>query len=152
MARLKLKPLAHYPFSTEIRIRITDINFGGHLGNDQMLSLINEARSQFLAGHGFTELDCGGVSTMMTDAAIVYQGEAFLGDVLKFEVAAGEPTGSGFKISCRITRASDGKPIGLAETGLVCIDYKTKKILALPDAIRAICTANLQPTKVSVFR
>jgi acyl-CoA thioesterase FadM len=79
---------------------------------------------------------------MMIDAAIVYQGEAFLGDVLKFEVAAGEPTRSRFRIFCRITRVSDGKPIGLAETGLVCIDYKTKKILALPDAVRNICTAD----------
>lgn len=140
MARIKLKPLACYPFSTEIKVRITDINFGGHLGNDQLLSLTNEARSQFLAKHGFTELDCGGVPTMMTDAAIVYQGEAYVQDVLKFEVAAGEATASSFRIFCRITRVSDGKPIGLAETGLVCIDYKTKKILALPEAVRAICT------------
>lgn len=140
MARLKLKPLAHYPFSTEIRVRITDINFGGHLGNDQLLSLVNEARSQFLAKHGFTELDCGGVPTMMTDAVIVYQGEAFFGDILKFEVAAGEPTQTRFRIFCRITRESDGKPIGLVETGLVCIDYKTKNILSLPDAVKAICT------------
>ncbi len=139
MARLKLKPLEHYPFNTEIKVRISDINFGGHLGNDQLLSLTNEARSQFLAKHGFTELDCGGVATMMTDAAIVYQDEAFLGDVLKFEVAAGKPTRIGFRIFFRITRASDEKPIGLAETGLVCIDYKTKKILALPDAVRNIC-------------
>ena len=143
MARHKLKPLALYPFSTEIRVRITDINFGRHLGNDQLLSLTNEARSQFLAEYGFTELDCGGVPTMMTDAVINYQGEAFLGDVLKFEVTAGDATGTSFRIFCRITCASDGKPIGLAETGLVCIDYNTKKILALPDAVRAICTANL---------
>lgn len=141
MARLKLKPLAQYPFSTELKVRITDINFGGHLGNDQLLALTNEARSQFLAKHGFTELDCGGVPTMMTDAALVYQSEAFLGDVLKFEVAAGEATAIGFRIFFRVTRASDDKPIGLVETGLTCIDYQTKKILALPDAVRAICTA-----------
>jgi len=142
MSRLKLKPLDHYPFSTEIRIRITDINFGGHLGNDQLLSLINEARSQFLAKHGFTELDCGGVPTMMTDVAIVYQGEAFLGDDLRFDVAAGEATQSRFRIFCRVTRLSDGKPIGLAEMGLVCIDYTTKRILALPNTVTAICTAS----------
>jgi acyl-CoA thioesterase FadM len=142
MARLKLKPLKHYPFSTEIKVRITDINFGGHLGNDQLLSLTNEARSQFLAEHGFTELDCGGVPTMMTDAVIVYQGEAFLGDILKFEVAAGEATRIGFRLFFRITRIADSELIGLVETGLTCIDYKGKKILPLPDAVRAICTAN----------
>jgi len=141
MARIKLKPLAHYSFIIEIKVRITDINFGGHLGNDQLLSLINEARSQFLAQHGFTELDCGGVPTMMTDAAVLYQGESFFGDVLKFEVAAGEATAIGFRIFFKVTRTSDGKPIALAETGFVCIDYKTKKILLLPDAVKTICTA-----------
>jgi acyl-CoA thioester hydrolase len=142
MARIKLKPLNHYPFRTEINVRITDLNFGGHLGNDQLLSLINEARSQFLGEYGFTELDCGGVPTMMTDAAIVYQGEAFAGNVLKFEVAAGEATGSSFRLFFRITRVSDGMPVGLAETGMVCVDYQTKRILNLPDEVKDICTAN----------
>ncbi len=139
MPRIKLKPLPHYSFSTEIRIRITDLNYGGHLGNDALLSLLHEARTQFLAGYGFTEMNCGGVSTTMGDAAIVYQGEAFAGDVLKFEVAAGEPTRSSFRVFFRVTRISDNKPIALAETGIVCFDYKERKIKALPEAVRAIC-------------
>jgi len=139
MPRLKLKPLQHYPFSTEIKIRITDLNYGGHLGNDALLSLIHEARVLFLAEHGFTEMNCGGVATTMVDAAIAYQGEAFAGDVLRFEVAAGEPARNSFRVFFRVTRISDGKPIALAETGLACFDYKTHKIQALPETMRAVC-------------
>jgi acyl-CoA thioesterase FadM len=139
MPRLKLKPLPHYPFSTEIRVRITDLNYGGHLGNDALLSLIHEARTLFLAEHGFTEMNCGGTSTTLGDAAIVYQGEAFSGDVLQFEVAAGEPSRSGFRVFFRVTRISDGKSIALAETGLVCFDYATHKIQILPEAVKALC-------------
>jgi len=122
------------------------LNYGGHLGNDSLLSLIHEARVAFLAEYGFTELNCGGVSTMMGDAVIFYQGEAFAGDVLRFEVAAGEPTRSSIRVFFRAARVSDGRPIALAETGIVCFDYKSRKIQPLPDSVKALCAANTSRT------
>ncbi len=141
MARIKLKPLDTYSFSIELRVRVTDLNYGGHLGNDRLLSLVHEARVAFLAEQGFSELDCGGVSLTMGDAALVFQGEAFAGDVLCFEAAAGEASYSGFRIFYRITRPSDGSPIALVETGMVCFDYQARKICPLPEVVRSICTA-----------
>ncbi len=141
MPRIRLQPLSEYIFSTEITVRLTDLNYGGHLGNDRMLSLIQEARGAFLAEQGFTELDCGGVSLSLGDAALVYQGEAFAGDVLLFEVAAGEAGGSGFRIFYRVTRPADGTAVALAETGMACYDYRASKICPLPDAVRKMCTA-----------
>lgn len=120
---------------------MTDLNYGGHLGNDSLLSIVHEARVAFLASHGFSELDCGGVSLTMGDAAIVYQGEAYAGDDLNIEVAAGEPSASGFRLYYRLTRLSDGQKIALAETGMVCFDYKAKKIVLLPKVVEAICTS-----------
>jgi acyl-CoA thioester hydrolase len=141
MSRIRLKQLDQYPFSTKIVVRVTDLNYGGHLGNDSLLSLVHEARVAFLAIHGFTEIDCGGVSLTMGDAAIVYQGEAYAGDLLNIDVAAGEPSQSGFRLFYRLTRVSDGQKIALAETGMVCFDYKTKKIRPLPKAVEDIRTS-----------
>jgi len=141
MPRVRLKPLDQYPFSIKIVVRVTDLNYGGHLGNDSLLSLVHEARVAFLASHGFSELDCGGVSLTMGDAAIVYQGEAYAGDELNIEVAAGEPSKTGFRLFYRLTRSSDGQKIALAETGMVCFDYNAKKILHLPKAVEDICTS-----------
>ncbi|MFA9452461.1 MAG: acyl-CoA thioesterase [Candidatus Aminicenantaceae bacterium] len=140
MPRIRLKPAPDYAFQIELSIRVTDLNYGGHLGNDRLLSLIHEARVAFLAEHGLSELDCGGVSLTMGDAALVYQGEAYAGDVLRFEVAAGEASRSGFRIFYRITRPSDDSPIALAETGMVCFDYQARRICLLPEAVRRICT------------
>ena len=72
MPRIRIKPLDRYPFSINITVRITDLNYGGHLGNDSLLSLIHEARVAFLDSHGLSELDCGGVSLTMGDAALIY--------------------------------------------------------------------------------
>lgn len=138
MPRLKLKPLSHYPFSIDITVRTTDLNYGGHLGNDRLLSLLHEARVAFLGYFGFTELDCGGVSLIMADAAVIYQGEAFAGDRLKFEVAAGEPSKFGFRLFYRVIRSNDGKEIALAESGMVCFDYNEKKVKKLPDKLKQI--------------
>ncbi len=141
MPRIRLIPLDQYPFSTKITVRVTDLNYGGHLGNDSLLSLIHEARVAFLARNDFSEFDCGGVSLTMGDAAIIYQGEAYAGDELNIEVAAGEPSKCGFRLFYRLTRSNDGQKIALAETGMVCFDYKAKKIMPLPKVVEAICTS-----------
>ena len=48
MARIKIELPDNFPFTTSIPVRITDINYGGHVGNDTVLSIIHEARMQFL--------------------------------------------------------------------------------------------------------
>lgn len=147
MPRLQLKPLAEYPFRTEITVRTTDLNYGGHLGNDRVLSLVHEARVAWLASHGWSEFDCGGTSLIMGDAALVFQGEAFAGDRLRFEVAAGEPGRSGFRLFCRVTRPREGgaDPIALIECGMVCFDYTARRIAALPPAVAAVAVGDRQP-------
>lgn len=139
MPRFQLTPRAAYPFATEIAVRTTDLNYGGHLGNDRLLALVHEARVAFLAHHGWSELDCGGAGLILGDAAIVYQAEAFAGEVLRFEVAACEPGRAGFRLAYRVTRPADGRAVALVETGMVCFDYATRRIVPLPAAVAAVC-------------
>ena len=136
MPRLKLRPLAAYSFSCELTVRTTDLNYGGHLGNDRLLSLIHEARVAFLASHGLSELDFGGVSLILGDTAVVYQAEAYAGDLLTFEAAAAEPSRSGFRIFYQVTRPADGRAIALVENGMACFDYQSRKVAALPEAVK----------------
>lgn len=139
MSRLQLKALDHYDFSFELVVRTTDLNYGGHLGNDRLLSLIHEARVAFLASHQWSELDCAGVGLIMGDAALLYRGEAFAGDRLAFAVSGGEPTRCGFRLFYRVSRPADGRLIALVETGLTCFDYQERKIVPLPREVRQIC-------------
>jgi len=133
-----------YSFSKEITVRTTDLNYGGHLGNDTLLSLVHEARVAFLAKYGFSEKNCGGVSLILADIAVVYQNEAFAGDVLRFEVTAGEPTRCGFRLFYRITRPTDQETISLVENGIVCFDYQTRTIKSLPEAVHSIFRTDCQ--------
>lgn len=137
MPRVQLTPRDDYRFRTVLTVRTTDLNYGGHLGNDRLMSLIHEARVDVLSNCGFTELDCGGVSLIMSDAAIVYRGEAFAGDVLHVETAAAEFGRLGFRLCHLVTRPADKSEIALVETGMVCFDYGLRQPVALPDIVRS---------------
>lgn len=136
MPRVKLLPKENYTFTTEIPVRITDLNYGGHLGNDSLLSLIHQARVEYLASLGYSEMDFGGVSLIMGDTVIVYKAEAYAGDVLQFEVTSGEVNRCGFRIFYRVTRKKDGTVIALAENGMVCYDYQNKEIRSMPEVVK----------------
>jgi acyl-CoA thioester hydrolase len=138
MPRVRIDLPETFLFTTEITVRVTDLNYGAHLGNDTMLSLIHEARVQFLRAFGMNEKDAGGVSIIMADAAIVYRAEAFAGDCLRFDVTIGELSRAGCDLLYRVTRASDGRLVAEVKTGIAFLDIESRKLTALPDAIRRL--------------
>jgi acyl-CoA thioester hydrolase len=132
MARVKLQLPETFSFSTQIPVRITDINYGGHVGNDSVLSLLHEARMQFLNHHGYQELNFAGVGIIMADAAIEFKGEAFYGDILKAYVTAEEFSRIGFDLYYKLVKEKDESVVVLAKTGIVCFDYDKRKVVAVP--------------------
>jgi acyl-CoA thioester hydrolase len=137
MARIKIDLPQSFRFETTIPIRITDLNYGGHVGNDRILSLIHEARVDYLLSRGFTELDMGGVSLIMADVAIEYKNELFHGDRLLVAVCAGEFTSSGFDLFYKMQKESGNGQvlIAKAKTGMVCFDYSSRKVMRVPDIV-----------------
>jgi acyl-CoA thioester hydrolase len=133
MARIRISVPESFSFSTIIPIRITDLNYGGHVGNDSILSLIHEARVQFLKHFGFTELDFAGTSLIMSDVAIEFRSEVFYGSAIKVMVTAGEFTRAGFDIFYQMVYAENNKLVAIAKTGMVCFDYTTRKVTAVPE-------------------
>ncbi|GAB2528762.1 acyl-CoA thioesterase [Rufibacter soli] len=135
MARIKIDLPASYSFLTELPIRITDLNYGGHLGNDALLSLLHEARVRFLKQHGYSELDVAGAGLIMSDVGIVYKGEGFYGDTLTVQVQATEFNKYGFDLVYRLTN-QNGKEIAQAKTGMLCFDYTARKLRGVPQEAR----------------
>lgn len=132
MARIKLELPDHFPFRTTIEVRETDINRGGHLANDALFSLMNVARVRFYASLGYREDDVEGTGTIMSDAVILYRAESFAGDVLAFEVTAGEFSRIGCDLFYRITRADTGAEVARAKTAISFFDYGTRKVSPVP--------------------
>ena len=138
MARIKIDLPESFPFTTSIPVRITDINYGGHAGNDTILSIIHEARMQFLKSYGYTELEFDGVGLIMADVGIEFKNELFYGDVVTASVAASGFSKVSFELYYKLEKvlrqAQDNKKVlvAAAKTGMVCYDYTNKKIVAVP--------------------
>lgn len=137
MPRIKLELPAVFPFSTDIQVRVTDVNYGGHLGNDSLLSFLQEARFRFFRSLGYSELDVEGIGTIMTDAAIVYKAEVFQGEVLRIDVAASDLQQSTCDLVYRVVNALSGTEVAHAKTGIAFFDYGRKKIVPMPEEFRA---------------
>lgn len=138
MARIKIKCPDQFSFSCQLPVRITDINYGGHVGNDTVLSLIHEARMQFLLHVGYTEMSFAGTGMIMASAAIEFKSELFYGDIVIASVAAVEFSRIGFDLVYRLEKQiNDSKKlVALGLTGMICYDYEKKKIVAIPEEAR----------------
>lgn len=134
MARIKVTLPEHFAFSTTIPVRITDLNYGKHVGNDTVLSMIHEARVQFLQHLGYGELDLAGVGLIMSDVAIEFKSELFYGDAVITSVAAGDLSKISFDLYYKLEKKSGDTTIlvAVAKTGMVCYDYEKKKVTAIP--------------------
>jgi len=135
MARVQIEAPPTWLFHTTLTVRVGDINYGGHLGNDRVLGLTHEARVRWLAGQGLSEGDVGGAGLIMADAALVFRREAFLGDELDVALGAAEVRRSSFDLVYLLTRPADGAEIALVKTGMVCFDYTARKVVRLSQGL-----------------
>ena len=133
MARVKVALPETFSFVTEIPVRITDLNYGGHVGNDALLGILHEARVHFLRSIGVPN-DYDVVTKLgliMVDVAVEYKGEAFHGDMLRVQMAAADPSKYGFDVVYHVHNQA-GKEVARAKTGMLCFDYNTHKLRLLP--------------------
>ena len=123
MSRVEISFPGVTHFSTELSVRIGDVNQGNHLGHDRMITMIHEARIQFFRALGYEELDIDGVGTLVADLAISYQNEAFYGDRLKFDISVQDISRKSCQFIYRIVRPSGTSDLqkvdGVKETELV---------------------------------
>jgi YbgC/YbaW family acyl-CoA thioester hydrolase len=133
--RIKLKNCDQYIFTTKVKTRITDLNYGGHIGNEMMLIFAQQARVDFLNSLGYGELTLAGKGIIMTDAAVVYKSEAYAGDELTVEMAIEDLTSIGFDFHYKITNTQTSREVARVKTGILCFDYKEKKIASIPQEV-----------------
>ncbi len=138
MPSVKIALPKKFIFSTQLTLRVADMNYGGHLGSDTVLTLTHEARLRFLKHYGYNEQHLEGIGLIMANCAVVYQSQGLHGDVIAIEVAIDNFTHCGFDFFYRLTNTHTGKALAHAQTGMVCFDYPTQKIRPTPQVFKAL--------------
>jgi acyl-CoA thioester hydrolase len=137
MVRVALELPKNFSLSTDIPVRISDINYNNHLGHDSIITLIHEARVRFLNAYGFTELDIDGFGLVMTDLVVIYKAEVFYGEILTIEVTIQDFTKYGCDFIYRVTNKETGAEVARAKTGVLIYDYAKRKVVPVPKSFRS---------------
>jgi 4-hydroxybenzoyl-CoA thioesterase len=137
MARIKIDLPDHFLFSTEIPIYIGHINYGHHLDNALLLSLISEARVRFFKSLGYTELDIEGFGIVVADAAVQYLSEAFHGETLRAEMTPADFNKYGCDLVWRLSDCATGREVARGKTGILFFDYAVRRPVGVPAGFRA---------------
>ncbi|HSL62603.1 MAG TPA: thioesterase family protein [Desulfotignum sp.] len=137
MARISLTLPDTFVYSTELDVRIQDINYGNHVGHDAFISLLHEARIRFFNHLGYSETDIEGCAIIISDLAVVYKTQAKHRDRLKCEIAAGDFNKYGCDIFYRMSHAQNNARVLEAKTGIVFFNYLENKITRMPPAFAA---------------
>lgn len=136
MSRIKIELPESFSFEHIIPVRITDINYGGHVGNDKYLSFLHEARMAWLAKYGYTELSFAGTGLILSQAVIEYKKELYYGDTIRVQLQATNPVKYGFDLYfCILLQTNDEAVIAAkAMKTMLCYDYNTKGLVTLPQS------------------
>ncbi|MFC2991240.1 MULTISPECIES: acyl-CoA thioesterase [Halomonas] len=138
MERVRLEfPEADIVHRHPLTVRVTDMNYGRHLGHDTLVSLLHEARIQAFGALGLTEWDMGGYPSVVADLAVQYQSEARWPDALVVETAIQMPTGRAITVYHRVCHAEGGRPVATARLNVMLIDPVAGRPVAVPQAVAA---------------
>jgi acyl-CoA thioesterase FadM len=132
MARVKLDLPEQFLYTHTINVRMTDLNTGKHVGNDQMISLLSEARYRF-----FCDIDYSQERIVVTDLVASYRAESFAQDDLQFEVGLMDFNKYGADLIFRVTKQPSGQLVVLAKQGFVFFDHQNHGVMPVPEDFKA---------------
>lgn len=120
------------PVISRQTVRITDVNYGGHLGHDRLIGLLHQARIDALSAIGASELDFFGTGLILAHLRIDYRAQAFLHEAIDIAVWAENIRRCRFDLHYRARRGDT--LIAEALTVMVCFDYGAQQVSAVPRA------------------
>ncbi len=141
MPKIKLElPEKFFDITIKIPVRVTDINYGNHVGNDSVVSIIHEARVQFLKHYSYTELNIEGTGLIMSQLIIEFKNESFYKDIIEVKISCADISKASFQLFYKLFTNRNNKEVIIAnaQTTMVCYNYENKKVVAIPEKFKTI--------------
>lgn len=151
MARIHIRLPSQFAFSTELMLYQSHMNYGGHLDNALLLTLVSEARVRFFQSLGYTEFDIEGAGIVVSDAALQYRSEAFHGELMVVRMGVTDLGRKGFDMVWSMTEQSSQREVARGKTGIVFFNYETRKTVPMPAAFRAKLANFKAPSALALY-
>jgi acyl-CoA thioester hydrolase len=125
-------------YISKYKVRISDINYGGHMGNERALVAFQQARIEWLETLGLSELNIGEDRGLIQRRANVeYLREISLGDILNIKIYPVEIKGSYFVLGHEVNN-QNGITVLTGNVTLGSFDYNNKKLAKIPNTLKEI--------------
>lgn len=112
----------------KIKPRISDINYGGHVGHMELLGLLHEIRAQFLKKNNMTEIEIDGCALLMKQILVNYTNEAFWDDELEIRMGI-KPSKAKIIFNYEVYNLEKENVTAIAEAAMILFDKTVKKLL-----------------------
>jgi acyl-CoA thioester hydrolase len=136
LARIKVNIKGNLVYEYEDFLRVTDMNYGNHLGNDKVLGLFHDARMRWMNSIEQTELKFFGKAIIQHDAVINYRAEAHCHDQIRIKIFIDDIDTRSFDFYYQLLHSKENKEIAIGKTGMTFFDYENKKISSTPSAFQ----------------
>ncbi len=121
-----------FQFSIPLQVRINDINYGNHVGNQVFVEYFHEVRVQYLNNLGYSEQDLGsGAGLILAEIHCELKGEAFYCDQLTIYTRICDIKRTSFRMDYLILREDPQKLIAKGYTIQAAFDYPNRKMVSL---------------------
>lgn len=139
MHDFKLADIKNVIFDTVIDVRVSDLNYGNHLGHDALVSFFHEARVRFLKQLEYTEFDIEGLGLLVTNLVVNYVSEAFYANQVFIALSVGEVSRTSMQIIYQASHKDTHQIIARALTTITFYDYTQAKVARIPQAFLQRC-------------
>jgi len=124
--------VSHRPdYKIDISVRISDVNYGGHLGHAELIKITHQARLKFLSEFSLKEDDLDGAGIIIKELLVKYKGEAFFDDILHISIFIDKIEKASCNFLYEITKNNDQSVATVLET-MLFMNYKTRRIVRVP--------------------
>jgi len=138
----------HYPFSVEIPVRITDINYGGHLGHMAVVGIFHQVRLLFLNEYNIDEMNVEGNGVILLNSSYVFKNQAFLNDQLIVRVGIGAYSRTRFNFLYQASDKETGQLIVSSQEEITFFNYTRRKSSKIPESFLLFCESVQLVSKV----
>ena len=130
----ELNELTLPEFNIDMDVRITDINYGGHLGHAELIKITHQARLKLFSKYSLKEDDLNGTGIIVKNLSVNYQGEAFFDDTLHISISIDNIDKASCDFLYKITKNLNARVATVMEKVLF-MNYTTRKIARTPQVI-----------------
>ncbi len=130
-------------FQINIPVRISDINYGGHLGHAELIKISHQARLKMLASYSLNEMNIDGAGVIVKKLEVLYQGEAFFDEMLQIYIRISEIGKTSCQFEYKIFK-NDDKPVAQVNETIVFMNYEKRCPVRVPSSIIRLYEENFK--------